>query len=474
MRCRLASVAGLLLAAGALWAAGPTPTPTTAPEPSPTDILARDILGELVAIDTWRDSNPAGTRVAAERLAAMLVRARFPADDVQVLGLAPGDGNLIARYRSRKPSRPPVLLLAHLDTVSTLPESWHTPPLELVEKDGHYYGRGTRDIKSGAALLVANFIRLRAEGFRPDRDLILLLTADEETTGANLVWLLDQHRPLIDAAFALNTDAGQVELDEQGMPQAFVIQSGEKIYASYALEATSSGGHSSRPTADNAIYQLARGLAHIEPYRFPRDLNESVRVYFERWAPMAPLALRPAARALGAGRLDDPSITTLEQSPYLNALIHTTCVATQLHGGTSENALPAHARAVVNCRILPQSSPADVEATLRDLVAPDGVTVSPLAPALSAAVSPLSPEVLGPVEAVARELWPGIPLLPEMSPGASDGLYLRAAGIPTYGVGAVPEDPDDDTSHAPNERIAVAAFRTSLEYWYRLTRRLAE
>jgi len=464
MRLRHASVILLLIAGTRVLAAGPTPA----------EELARDILTELVAIDTFRDGDKGGTRPAAERLAAILKRADFPPDDVQVLGLASDDGNLIARYRSTDPTQSPVLLLAHLDTVSTSPESWNTNPLELVEKDGYYYGRGTRDIKSGAALLVANFIRLRAEGFQPNRDLILLLTADEETTGANLVWLLDQHRPLVDAAYALNTDAGQVELSPDGNPVAFVMQTGEKIYASYALEATSAGGHSSRPLEDNAIYTLARGLVRLEQHRFPRDLNESVRVYFERWAPMAPPALRSAARALGAGRLDDAAIATLEQSPYLNSLIRTTCVATQLHGGTSENALPVHARAVVNCRILPQSPPAAVEATLRNLVAADGIAVAPVAPALAAAVSPLTPDLLAAVEEVAHEFWPGIPVLPEMSPGASDGLYLRAAGIPTYGVGAVPEDPDDDTSHGPNERIRISAFHLAMEYWYRLTRRLSE
>jgi len=471
MAMRRASAVLLLVASITAHGAG---TPAVSRQPTPTELLARDILAELVAMDTYRADDVGRTREAAERLSAMLVRARFPADDVRVLGLTPGDGNLIARYRSAKPAKPPVLMLAHLDTVSTSPESWSTKPLEMVEKDGYYYGRGTRDIKSGAALLVANFIRLRAEGFRPDRDLILLFTADEETTGANLVWLLEKHRPLVDAAFALNTDAGQVELKADGTPVAFTIQTAEKIYASYALEASSAGGHSSRPVADNAIYKVARGLSRVEPLRFPRDLNESVRVYFERWAPLAPPELQSAARALGAGRLDDPAIARLENSPYLNALIHTTCVATQVHGGTSENALPAHARAVVNCRILPQDSPARVEAALRELVAPEGVTVSPVAPALAAAPSPLDPLVLKPVEAVASELWPGIPVLPEMSPGASDGLYLRAAGIPTYGVGAVPEDPDDDSSHAPDERIRIDAFNQSLEFWYRLTRRLAE
>lgn len=462
MACRLAS---LLILLGA--SAGATAL-------TPTEELAREILAELVAMDTSPAGDTGRTRESADRLAAMLKRAGFPDEDVQVLGLKPGDGNLIARYRSRKPAQPPVLLIAHLDAVSASPFTWDTNPLQLVEKDGYYYGRGTRDIKGGVAMLMANFIRLRAEGFRPNRDLILLFTADEEYSGGNVDWLLKEHRPLIDAAFALNTDAGQVDLLPDGRPEAFGLQTAEKIYASFALEASSPGGHSSRPGPDNAIYKLARALARVEQFRFPRDLNETARVYFERWARLAPPELAPGARALGVGRLDDPAIGAVEQSPYLNALIRTTCVATQLRGGNAENALPERARAVVNCRILPQSSPAVVEALLRDLVAPDGVTVNPVAPAPMGPPSPLDPQVVGPVEAVVAELWPGIPLLPEMSPGASDGIFLRGAGIPTYGVGAVPEDPDDDTSHAPNERIRIAAFNQAMEFWYRLTKRLAE
>jgi len=466
MAWRAASAAALLLVGAGAAAQAPALTPT--------EELARDILAELVAMDTAPAGDTGRTRESAERIAAMLKRAGFPEEDVQVLGLKPGDGNVIARFRSRKPKQPPVLFIAHLDAVSASPFTWDTNPLQLVEKDGYYYGRGTRDIKGGVAMLVANFIRLKSEGFRPNRDLILLFTADEEYSGGNLAWLLAEHRPLVDAAFALNTDAGQVDLLPDGRPEVFGVQTAEKIYASFALEAASPGGHSSRPGADNAIYKVARALARVEQHRFPRDLNETARVYFERWARMAPPDLAPGARALGAGRVDDPAIDAVEQSPYLNALIRTTCVATQLRGGSAENALPERARAVVNCRILPQSSPAAVEAVLRDLAAGDGVTVVPVAPAPMGPPSPLDPQVLGPVEAVAAELWPGIPLLPEMSPGASDGVFLRGAGIPTYGVGAVPEDPDDDTSHAPNERIRVEAFNQAMEFWYRLAKRLAE
>lgn len=436
--------------------------------------LAREILAELVAFDTSMDGETGRTRATADRLAEMLKRARFPDADVQVLGRKPGDGNLIARFRSPRPVQPPVLLIAHLDAVAAAPFNWDTNPLQLTEKDGYYYGRGTRDIKGGVAMLMANFIRLQAEGFRPNRDLILLFTADEETSGSNLAWLLAEHRPLLEAAFALNTDAGQVDLRADGQPEAFDIQTAEKIYASFALDAVGAGGHSSRPGPDNAIYKLARGLSRVENYRFPRDLNETAQVYFQRWASLAPPELAAGARALGAGRLDDPAILTVEESPYLNALIRTTCVATQLRGGGAENALPERARAVVNCRILPQSSAAAVEAVLRDLVAPDGLAVTQVAPAPVAPPSLLDPRVLAPVEAVVAELWPGIPILPEMSPGATDGIFLRGAGIPTYGVGAVPEDPDEDTSHAPNERIRIAAFNAAMEFWYRLMKRVAE
>ncbi len=434
--------------------------------------LAREILAEQVAINTAPSGGPGQTRKAAGLLADRLLAAGFPRADVQVLGLTPADGNLIARYRSQRPSRRPILLMAHLDVVEALPADWATDPFRLVEQDGYLYGRGARDIKNGVASLVANFIRLRAEGFQPDRDLILFFTADEETTMANTRWLAQEQRALVDAAFALNTDGGYVDvaLDQ---PEAFVLQTAEKIYASFRLLAQSAGGHSALPTADNAIYKLAGVLQRLRSHQFPRDLNESTQVYFQRWAAIAPPALQPGALALGAGRLDDPAVDDIERSPYLSALIRTTCVATQLQGGQAENALPERAEAVVNCRILPQHSADEVATTLRELASAEGITVTPVLPAVPAPPSPLEPGLVGAIEAVAHEIWPGIPVLPQMSPGATDGMYLRNAGIPTYGVGAVPEDPDDDRSHAANERIRITAFEQSTEFWYRLTKRLA-
>jgi acetylornithine deacetylase/succinyl-diaminopimelate desuccinylase-like protein len=278
----------------------------------------------------------------------------------------------------------------------------------------------------------------------------------------------------VNAAFALNTDAGYVDLLPDGRPESFVVQTAEKIYATFALEARSAGGHSSRPAGDNAIYALARGLQRVEQHRFPRALNETTRVHFERWAALAPPELQPGARALGAGQLDDPAVDAVEQSPYLSSMLRTTCVATKLRAGSDENSLPERATALVNCRILPESSAGEVEAVLRALVQGEGVTVALTAPVVAGPASSLDPAVLVPVQSLAAEFWPGIPLLPEMSPGATDGLFTRNAGIPTYGVGAVPEDPDDDRSHGPNERIGVAAFNQAMEFWYRLTKRLAE
>jgi acetylornithine deacetylase/succinyl-diaminopimelate desuccinylase-like protein len=433
---------------------------------------AREILQELVEINTAPSAGPGQTLRAANLLADRLIAAGFPRDDVRVLGLTPADGNLVARFRSATAARRPILLLAHLDVVEAVAADWATDPFQLVEKEGYFYGRGTRDIKNGAAGLVAGFIRLREEGFTPDRDLILLFTADEETTGANSNWLATGQRALVDAAFALNTDGGYVDL-EGDRPEAFVMQTAEKIYASFRLEASSVSGHSSRPTADNAIYELAGALQRLRGHEFPRDLNETTQVYFQRWAAIAPPGLRAGALALGAGRVDDRAVDAIEKSPYLKALIRTTCVATQLAGGHGENVLPEHAEAVVNCRILPQSSAAAVESVLRDLAGGEGVTVKPMRPAVPARPSPLDPEVVTAVAGVAGELWPGVPLLPLMSPTASDGMYFRAAGMPTYGVSAVAEDPDDYSAHAANERIRIRAFNDATEYWYRLMKRLA-
>ncbi len=433
--------------------------------------LAVEILEELVAINTAPSGGPGQTRRAAEAMAARLRAAGFPADDVAVLGLAPGDGNLVARYRGSG-ARRPILLMAHLDVVEALPSDWTLPPFELTRRDRYLYGRGTLDNKGGAAMLVANAIRMKRAGYRPDRDLVIVLSADEETSGANIQWLLKEHRALLDAEYALNTDGGGVLLDGD-RPQAFTVQTSEKIYASFVLEARNPGGHSSLPRRDNAIYALAAALERLGAYQFPIELNETTSAFFQRWHAVAASEVQPIVAAIGAGRLDAPELAALPDDPYLNALARTTCVATLLEAGHAENALPQTARATVNCRIVPTSSAAETEQVLRRVIADTEIAITPVAPATPSPPSPLNEELFTAIGSLAAEFWPGIPIIPEMSTGATDGLFVRNAGIPTYGVSAVAEDPRDDRAHGQDERMRTRSFHDAREFLYRLLTELS-
>jgi len=433
--------------------------------------LALDILRELVAINTAPSGGPGQTRRAAEAMAARLIAAGIPAADCSVLGLAPGDGNLIARLRGTGAKRP-ILLMAHLDVVEALPSDWTLPPFALTERDGYLYGRGSLDNKGGAAMLVANAIRMKRDGYRPNRDLIIVLSADEETTGANLQWLLAKHRALLDAEYALNTDAGAVLLDGD-RPQAFTVQTSEKIYASFHLDARNPGGHSSLPRRDNAIYALAGALQRLQAYEFPIQLNETTTAFFERWQALAAKKVQPIVAAIAAGRLDAPEIAELPDDAFLNALARTTCVATMLEGGHAENALPQTARATVNCRIVPTSSSAETQRTLEQVVADPQIAITPVAAATPSPPSPLDPELFAAVESLSGEFWPGIPVIPDMSTGATDGLFVRNAGIPVYGVAAVAEDPREDRAHGQDERMRSRSFDDALEFLHRLLTELS-
>lgn len=428
--------------------------------------LALAILRELVAIDTAPSGGPGQTRRAAEAMAARLAAAGFEARDLAVLGLEPGDGNLVARYRGTG-SRRPILLMAHLDVVEARPSDWTLPPFQLTERDGYLYGRGSSDNKGGAAMLVANAIRMKRDGYLPDRDLIIVLSADEETTGANLQWLLREHRALLDAEYALNTDAGAVLLDGD-RPQALTVQTSEKIYASFHLDARNRGGHSSLPRRDNAIYALARALERLEAHQFPIQLNETTQRFFERWQVVAARPVQPLVAAIAAGRLDAPEIAGLPDDPFLNAVARTTCVATMLEGGHAENALPQTARATVNCRIVPTSSAAETRRVLEQVIGDPEIAITPVDPATPSPPSPLRAELFAAIESLAGEFWPGVPVIPEMSTGASDGLFVRNAGIPTYGVAAVAEDPREDRAHGQDERLRTRSFYDALEFLHRL------
>jgi len=432
--------------------------------------LEREIFEELIRINT--SDSAGGTPAAARAVADRLLAAGFPAGDVRVMGPEPRIQNVVARYRGRDGTRKPILLMAHLDVVDARKEDWSTDPYQFVEKDGWYYGRGTSDNKAGAAMLVANFIRYRREGFVPERDLIIVLTGDEETTGESIRWLTQEHRALIDADFALNTDAGGGDYRD-GKPIRFNVQAAEKIYQSFVLEVRNKGGHSSRPVADNAIYHLSRAIARIADHQFPVNLNEVTRAFFARGAsaetPALAADMRTVARsgnALAARRLSTAS-------PYYNAVLRTTCVATRLFAGHADNALPQLARATVNCRILPDQPVDSVEAELRRIVADTAIHFSRAAVARPSPPSPLRPDLMQPLEALTARYWPGVPIVPEMSTGATDGLYTRNAGIPTYGVAAIFDDLNDSRAHGRDERVGVKEFHQAAEYWYDLVKQLS-
>jgi len=438
---------------------------------APHQRLARDIYKELVEINTV--SATGDTAKAAEAMAARLRAAGFPAGDVRVFTPAPRKGNLVARLHGTG-AKKPILLLAHIDVVDAKREDWTTDPFKLVEQDGYFYARGSGDDKFMAATFVANLIRYRQEGYRPQRDIIVALTTDEEIGDANnmgIQWLIANHRDLIDAEFALNEGAG-VGL-KNGKPIRNGVQTSEKNYVDYTLEVKNSGGHSSLPRKDNAIYRLAEGLARLGKHDFPIKLDETTRTWFERAAPFEEPQTGADMKALAAGRADNAAIGRLSAKPPYNAQMRTTCVATMLSGGHAPNALPQTARANVNCRVLPGEPIAEVAATLKRVLADDAIEVQPVGDFGSAGPSPLRPDVVQPIEKLTAEFWPGIPVIPSMSTGATDGRFLRAIGIPTYGHSGLAGDVDDNRAHGKDERVLVKAFDQGVEYLYRLVKSLA-
>ncbi|HEY6546762.1 MAG TPA: M20/M25/M40 family metallo-hydrolase [Vicinamibacteria bacterium] len=440
-----------------------------APPLSPEARLGREIFEELVNIDTT-DSVGDNT-AAAEAVARRLRAAGFPASDVQVLAPRAKKGNLVARLRGTG-ARRPLLLLAHLDVVEARREDWSFDPFVFREEGGFFYGRGTSDDKAMAAQLTANLIRYRQEGFRPDRDLILALTADEEGGDSNgVAFLLEKHRSLIDAELGLNEGGGGGI--RNGRRLGLSVQASEKVFQSFRLEVKNPGGHSSLPVPENAIYRLAAGLTRLAPHKFPVRLNEVTRAFFSRTAETLGGAEAAAMRGVLAEPPQAAAVEVLSRQPYFNSLMRTTCVATQLAGGHAENALPQMARAVVNCRMLPDESPLTVQKTIVEVLADPQIEVTPVAPAKPSPPSPLTPAVLGPIERLTAEMWPGVPVVPVMSTGATDSLYLRGAGIPAYGVDGMFMDMDDVRAHGRDERVPVDSFYEGQEYLYRLVKALS-
>jgi len=431
-------------------------------------LLARQIYSDLIAFPST--ASLGGTSEIAKYVAGRLRAAGFPEQDVEISGTRPEVAGVIARFRGRG-EREPVLVFAHLDVVEALPEDWSMPPFELIEKDGYFYGRGTSDNKAGVAALLANFIRLKREGFVPSRDFILMFTGDEETEMNSVAYFVNEKRKRLDAAFALNTDGGMIETDD-GKPLAFVVQAAEKVYMTLRLEVDNPGGHSSRPRADNAIYDLAEALLRLRSHVFPASLNEATRNYFSQAAQFYDPEMAAAMRAFAEDRASQDDLARLDTSVQLRTQMRTTCVATQLEGGHAENALPQMAAAIVNCRILPQDSPDEIVAAVRRVLANDAIHVTIVYEPVASPPSPLTPAAMDAIGRVAAEMYPGIPLIAEMSAGATDGLYLRNAGIATYAVSALAQDTDDIRDHGRDERVRVEAFDDSVEYWYRLLRAL--
>ena len=442
-----------------------------AAQSGPFDARARDIYKQLTEIDTT-DSVGSVTK-AAEAMAARLKEAGFPAADVQLLGPDPRKHNLVARYRGTG-GRRPLLLLAHLDVVEARREDWTSDPFVFLEKDGYFYGRGTSDDKAMASTLTANLIRLKAEGFKPDRDLILALTADEEGGRFNGVdWLLKSHRDLIDADLAINEGgSGQMKGGKYLINE---VQASEKVYQDFRLETKNAGGHSSRPVGDNAIYHLAGGLARLRAFDFPINMNEVTRGYFESMARFQSDAKVAAdMRAVARPMPDAEAASRLAAaSPYYNALMRTTCVATRLEGGHANNALPQTAAANVNCRILPGEAPAAIRQRLIDVLADPAIAVTFIDEAKPSAPSPLTPAIMRPIASITQALWPGVIVVPMMGTGATDGLFLRNAGVPTYGVDGIFADIDDNRMHGKDERVGVKQYFEGLEFQYRLIKALS-
>ncbi|HEV2348513.1 MAG TPA: M20/M25/M40 family metallo-hydrolase [Terriglobia bacterium] len=441
--------------------------------------MSHEIFKQLIEINTT--DSVGSTTVAAKAMAQRLLDAGFPAADVQVLGPNDRKGNLVARLHGTGAHRP-VLLIGHLDVVEARREDWTTDPFKFIEKDGYYYGRGTQDMKDGDAIYITTFIRLKREGYKPDRDIILALTADEEGGKSNGVdWLLKNHRDLVDAEFVINQDGGGMNSDN-GRPVYMSMDATEKLYADYQLMVTNPGGHSSLPVPDNAIYHLVDALKRLENYKFPFELNDVTRAYFERMAAMNTGATSADMRGILKTPPDPAAIARLSSNTLYNATMRTTCVATRLDAGDANNALPQRAAANVNCRILPGHSREEVRQILIHIFDDPKVAVrfvtnqyQVLDRAPDEKGQPpvkLRPDVMKPLEQTTEAIWPGTPVIPSMSTGATDGVYSNAAGMPTYGITGTAIDLGDVRAHGKDERLRTESYDQGVDFFYRFLKAL--
>ncbi len=402
----------------------------------------------------------------------------FDDADIHVLPqtLSTGDktASLVVRYEGNDSSgREPILLIAHMDVVDALPQDWERDPFTLVEEDGYFFGRGTLDDKFGITTLTTTFLRLKADGFVPNRDLIIGFTGDEETGMETTRALANDYRELTDAGYVLNADGGGGFLDHNGKATAFMIQAAEKTFATFELTIRNPGGHSSLPRPDNAIYELATVLKNIEAYTFPTRTNDITRGYFEKTAAVTQAPVGDAMLRFAANPEDEEALAVLTQSPLQNSVTRTTCIATMLSAGHAENALPQSATATVNCRIFPGVAVEDVRARLFEVAGNDALEIDIRGESVSSPASPINEEITAAVTKAVHNQYPDIPIIPYMAPYGTDGKEMRRAGMPTYGVMGLFIKEEDEFAHGLNERVQVDVFFGALEYWHDMMTDLA-
>ena len=442
--------------------------------------LSHDIFKQLIEINTT--DSVGNVTNASEAMAQRLVDAGFRPTDIQIIGPNDRKKNLVARLHGTGRKKP-VLLIGHLDVVEAKRSDWTTDPFQFVEQDGYFYGRGTQDMKGADAVLVTTMIRLKKENYKPERDIILALTADEEGGKSNGVqWLVNNHRDLVDAEFVLNPDGGGIQL-EDGKAVMMEMDATEKLYSDYQLKATNPGGHSSLPVPDNAIYHIADALLKLERFHFPFELNDVTRAYFGQMSKTETGQKATDMKGILSVPPDEQAIARLSEDPLNNSLMHTTCVATRIDGGHANNALPQTARANVNCRILPGHSIEETRQTLIRIfddpkvavssVGSDGEVQAESSPRKSFPPPPLLPEVMNPLQRVTREMWPGTPVVPSMATGASDGVYTSPAGMPTFGISGLALDVNDIRAHGKDERLPVKSFDDGVAFYYKFLKAIA-
>jgi len=465
------SFAALFLAGSALAASAPEQVPLP---PQDNQTLAHDIFRDIVEVRSVHD---VGTKGVADILVKYLKANGFTDDEVKVVPetLYPRQVNVVVRIKGSGKSRlKPVMWICHMDVVDARPEDWTLPPFKFTEKDGYYYGRGTSDMKDEDSAAAASLIRLKKEGYVPDRDIIVAFTADEEVGQEQdgPAFLLKNDRTLVDAGLVIDPDGGSGEI-ENGKRLDFTVETSQKTYVTYTMTVTNKGGHSSEPRPDNAIYELAHALVRLSKYQFPFKTNATTRLYFKAMAARQQGQTRADMLILAASpRVNEAAAERLAKDPAMNAVLHSTCVATMLKAGVQENALPSRADATIQCRIMPDETVEGTKAALEKVIADPAIKVAELGFLTKGPASPPDPQLLSSVTKVVDSMWPGVPVVPVMAAGASDALFTRDAGIPSYGVGGGWNDIHDIRMHGRNERMKISTFYQTVEFTYRLMKQL--